>query len=167
MKLIKTIAVRTNAAAEFDQMVNDAIADGWTLIERKVLQPRTEDKYTMLYAELERFTEPDETEDSPLTNLIENLAALAGAWAEKAKPKEEPEEERPSKNSFVCSGCKHMGTLSGEEPCRSCFLIGSNREDREKEPEAHDCTNCKHREKSVRAEPCRNCDNNEAWEPKP
>lgn len=113
MKQIKTICIRLNAAKDFDHQVNEAIEEGWALIERKVLQPHTEDKYTMLYAELERFTEPDETEDNPWTNLIENFAAFVGAMSEKAKPKEEPV-------VHCCANCKHCDTPGTSYPCINC-----------------------------------------------
>lgn len=119
MKQIKTIVFRMNDAEDFDRQVNAAIVEGWTLIERKVLRPHTEGKYTMLYAELERFTEPDETEDSPLTNLIENLAAFVGAMSEKAKPKEEPV-------VHCCANYKHFDTSANMEPCLSCSDSASN-----------------------------------------
>ena len=61
MKQIKTIAIRMNNAEEFDKRVNTAIAEGWTLTKRRVLQPRAQPAvneifHTMLYAELEKFT---------------------------------------------------------------------------------------------------------------
>lgn len=58
MKQIKTIKNRLDNAAEFDKAVNFALAEGWTLTKREVLQPKAQSEslqsYTMLYAELER-----------------------------------------------------------------------------------------------------------------
>jgi hypothetical protein len=125
MQQIKTITKRLDNASEFDREVNAALAEGWTLAERKVLlmqaQPNDTYMHNMLYAELEKFTEPDETEDSPLTNLIENLAALAGAWAEKAKPKEEPEEEVTPEAERYCNNCKHDSPFGTSTQCESCY----------------------------------------------
>lgn len=163
MKQIKTITIRMNAAGEFDQKVNEAIKEGWTLIERKVLQPHTEDKYTMLYAELERFTEPDENEDSPLINLIENLAALAGALTAKAKPKKMTPAKGGVDDDDPCIDCKHVDVPFYAEPCQSC-----NDYDKWEEAEAReDCSNCKHRKTPCTAEPCIHCDdgNGTKWEP--
>ena len=56
MKQIKTICIRLNDADAFDKKVNEALEEGWMLTERRVLQPPTSDKYTMLYAELEKHT---------------------------------------------------------------------------------------------------------------
>lgn len=91
MKQIKTIVRRLDSPEAFDLLVNNAISEGWTLVGRKVLQPpahpNTGNTYmhNMLYAELEKFTTPDEAEDNPFTNLIENLAHLAGALADRKK----------------------------------------------------------------------------------
>ena len=56
MKQIKTVVYRLDNAAGFDKEVNATIAEGLTLTKREHLIPLTEGKYTMLYAELERFT---------------------------------------------------------------------------------------------------------------
>lgn len=93
MKQIRTITRRLTAAEAFDSDVNFALREGWTLVERKVLQPPsqpntgTEYLNTMLYAELEKFTEPDERDESPISNLIENLARWAEILADKQKAK--------------------------------------------------------------------------------
>lgn len=93
MKQIKTITRRLSDANAFDVDVNFALREGWTLVERKVLQPpaqpNTSTNYfnTMLYAELEKFTEPDERDESPISNLIENLARWAEILADKQKAK--------------------------------------------------------------------------------
>lgn len=58
MKQIKTIARPLGAADGFDKVVNEAIADGWTLTRRAVLQSRDlwgkNSPEPALYAELER-----------------------------------------------------------------------------------------------------------------
>jgi hypothetical protein len=58
MKQIKTIKNRLDNAASFDKEVNAALAEGWQLTKREVLQPKAQSEslqaYTMLYAELER-----------------------------------------------------------------------------------------------------------------
>lgn len=58
MKQIKTIKNRLDNATDFDEAVNLAFAEGWTLTKREVLQPKAQSEnvqtYTMLYAELER-----------------------------------------------------------------------------------------------------------------
>jgi hypothetical protein len=58
MKQIKTIKNRLDNAASFDTEVNAALAEGWQLTKRAVLQPKAQSEslqtFTMLYAELER-----------------------------------------------------------------------------------------------------------------
>ena len=58
MKQIKTIKNRLDNAASFDKEVNAALAEGWQLTRRDVLQPKAQSEnmqtYTMLYAELEQ-----------------------------------------------------------------------------------------------------------------
>ena len=50
---IKTITARI--PTEFDRLVNEALAEGWTLVKRDVLQPWNTDEFPRLYyAELER-----------------------------------------------------------------------------------------------------------------
>lgn len=54
---IKTIKRQLDASEEFDKVVNQALAEGWTLIKRDVLAPyegTTRTYYRMLYAELEK-----------------------------------------------------------------------------------------------------------------
>lgn len=60
---IKTIVTRLDSAEKFDEEVNKALNDGWTLMKREVLQqgqPKTNDVYysSMLYAELAKSEEP-------------------------------------------------------------------------------------------------------------
>lgn len=57
MKQIKTIARRANYSEEFDEAVNAALAEGWVLTKREVIQAvegPTLIFHRMLYAELER-----------------------------------------------------------------------------------------------------------------
>ena len=58
MKQIKTIKNRLDSANTFDLEVNAAIAEGWRLTKREVLQPKAQSEsmctHIMLYAELER-----------------------------------------------------------------------------------------------------------------
>lgn len=135
MKQIKTIKYRLDNAAAFDEAVNKAIEEGWTLTERKVLQPCSQPTngvflYNMLYAELERFTEPDECEDSPLCNLVENLAKFAGSLADRNAEKapdlpedtEKPKEDAPVRD---CADCKHYVTPITHLPCRTCRTLKS------------------------------------------
>lgn len=59
MKQIKTIKAYMDDAGVFDKAVNDALADGWKLVKREVLQPYETTHYEFLrslYAELERET---------------------------------------------------------------------------------------------------------------
>ena len=42
MKQIKTIYFTINHSNEFDRNVNETIAEGWTLVERKVLMPQVQ-----------------------------------------------------------------------------------------------------------------------------
>ena len=59
MKQIKTIICVTSEQ-DFDNMVNIAISDGWTLVKRDILPPyetTTIHYHRALYAELERDTD--------------------------------------------------------------------------------------------------------------
>ena len=67
---IKTIA--GSQISPFDKEVNDAIADGWELVRRDCFLVGAHHE-PMLYAELERETEPAEAEepdDDDLTNWV-------------------------------------------------------------------------------------------------
>ena len=115
MKQIKTIKNKLDNAIQFDAAVNAALQEGWTLIERKVLQPPSQPSSgtyfnIMLYAEFERFTEPDECEDSPICNLIENCARFIGNLAEKQK----------DTNSRGCVTCKFLCAPSDLSKCPQC-----------------------------------------------
>ena len=58
MLQIKTIRNRLNNSTSFDDEVNAALLDGWTLKKRAVLRPISQHESTyihmMLYAELEK-----------------------------------------------------------------------------------------------------------------
>lgn len=66
MLQIKTIWNRLENATFFDDDVNAALRDGWTLKKRTVLRPigQSESVYmhTMLYAELEKEVADDDAE---------------------------------------------------------------------------------------------------------
>jgi hypothetical protein len=66
MKQIKTIRYRLNNSEHFDEAVNAALAAGWELKKREVINPQAMSErcsvYIMLYAELERETEPEKVE---------------------------------------------------------------------------------------------------------
>ena len=64
MKKIKTIWWQIEGSSRFDEEVNRAISDGWSMITRMVLMPKNSDGYPLLYAELER-------EDPEFDGLIE------------------------------------------------------------------------------------------------
>lgn len=53
-KQIKTVIYNIDYARDFDEDVNDALADGWTLTRREMRTPRIPDRKTLLYAELEK-----------------------------------------------------------------------------------------------------------------
>ena len=54
MKQIKTVIWNIDYFDRFDKDVNEALADGWTLIYRELRTPRIPDRKTLLYAELEK-----------------------------------------------------------------------------------------------------------------
>lgn len=66
MLQIKTIRNRLDNPTLFDNEVNTALRDGWTLKKRTVLRPigQSESAYshTMLYAELEKEVADDDAE---------------------------------------------------------------------------------------------------------
>lgn len=66
MLQIKTIRNRLDNPTLFDDEVNTALRDGWTLKKRTVLRPigQSESAYsrTMLYAELEKEVADDDAE---------------------------------------------------------------------------------------------------------
>lgn len=61
---IKTIAAKLENLNNFDEQVNEALAEGWELVRREVLPPRqVATAPTLLYAELERVIETEEEEE--------------------------------------------------------------------------------------------------------
>lgn len=66
MLQIKTIRNRLDSPTFFDDEVNAALRDGWTLKKRTVLRPigqqDTTYTYMMLYAELEKEVADDDAE---------------------------------------------------------------------------------------------------------
>jgi hypothetical protein len=70
MKQIKTIAHRMDNADLFDEAVNAALAEGWQLTKREVINPMAQSEkllaYVTIYAELERevITEKEQTCDN-------------------------------------------------------------------------------------------------------
>lgn len=83
MKQIKTIKNRLDNAESFDKEVNAALAEGWQLTKREVLQPKAQSEsmqtYTMLYAELEREKEPEPEGGRRCGNCkhVEDISAAA------------------------------------------------------------------------------------------
>ena len=66
MLQIKTIRNRLDNPTLFDDEVNAALRDGWTLKKRTVLRPISQSDstfyHTMLYAELEKEVDDDDAE---------------------------------------------------------------------------------------------------------
>lgn len=66
MLKIKTIRNRLDNHTLFDDEVNAALRDGWTLKKRTVLRPISQSEsvymHTMLYAELEKEVADDDAE---------------------------------------------------------------------------------------------------------
>lgn len=66
MLQIKTIRNRLDNPTLFDDEVNTALRDGWTLKKRTVLRPNGQSEsaysHTMLYAELEKEVADDDAE---------------------------------------------------------------------------------------------------------
>lgn len=66
MLQIKTIRNRLDNNTYFDNEVNAALRDGWTLKKRTVLRPISQSEstyfHTMLYAELEKEVADDDAE---------------------------------------------------------------------------------------------------------
>ena len=89
MKQIKTIVNRLDNHEDFDEEVNRALSDGWSLIERRVIVPKAQATnyytYHMLYAELEKGD--DETEFLDLFGLIDAMKRFINAEAEQVEAK--------------------------------------------------------------------------------
>ena len=66
---IKTIIERLDRVTHFDEMINNALAEGWELVRRDVLPPMAmrngDQTYSVLYAELERIVD-EQDEDAPV-----------------------------------------------------------------------------------------------------
>lgn len=60
---IKTILMSTNYTSQFDEEVNEFLADGWELVRRDVITQSSNNFEPKLYAELERMTEEEEGEE--------------------------------------------------------------------------------------------------------
>lgn len=60
---IKTILMSTNYTSQFDEEVNEFLADGWELVRRDVITQSSNNFEPKLYAELERMTEEEEEEE--------------------------------------------------------------------------------------------------------
>ena len=58
--MIKTIWQPISKQLTFDDEVNEALSDGWKLLQRKIITPHTGSLYTILYAELEKQEESNE-----------------------------------------------------------------------------------------------------------
>ncbi len=94
---IKTIVLNINDSDTFDGMVNIALSEGWELVRRDIIPPHAPDRYTLLYAELERIIEkPEEEVDS------ETYAR----W----------EVARSPRNPYRCSACGY----TAKEPWKTC-----------------------------------------------
>lgn len=78
---IKTIVIRLDYAEKFDIKVNAAMAEGWMLSRRTVLQPPAQPNdnktyfSTMLYAELVKPDEPTEESWEDAVRVIMNTCA--------------------------------------------------------------------------------------------
>lgn len=68
MTEIKTIFTKIDSCEVFDKRVNEALAEGWELVRRDVLVPHVSDRFTLLYAELERVIETEEEDEEPEDN---------------------------------------------------------------------------------------------------
>lgn len=65
MPEIKTIFTKIDDCEKFDKRVNEALAEGWELVRRDVLVPHVSDRFTLLYAELERVMETEGEDEEP------------------------------------------------------------------------------------------------------
>ena len=55
LRKVKTITYRLDYDTFFDKEVNKALAEGWYLVRRYTLPAQTENMYSMLVAELQRY----------------------------------------------------------------------------------------------------------------
>lgn len=65
---IKTIWIRADCAEDFDNKVNKSLQNGWALRKRELSRPYTDDKMTMLYAELEKPDAEDMPKEAPASD---------------------------------------------------------------------------------------------------
>lgn len=65
---IKTIWIRADCAEDFDNKVNKLLQKGWALRKRELSRPYTDDKLTMLYAELEKPDAEDMPKEAPASD---------------------------------------------------------------------------------------------------
>lgn len=147
MLKIKTIKYRLDSSDDFDNAVNQAIADGWELVERRVLQPLSQPNngstytHTMLYAELEKGREPvhKEAPKTDLGDVCEVLVRLLGAqatcWEADVRALLSNKQEPPEEGENDCLTCKHEGVDCNAEPCVSCELCHSSRWEPKEEKE--------------------------------
>lgn len=129
---IKTIRYKLDDSANFDSVVNKAIADGWELVERRVLQPLSQPNNgstytnTMLYAELEKGREPvlKEAPKADLGDVCEVLVRLLGAqatcWEADIRAMLSSKQAAPEEKENSCHTCKYSELNCADEPCRSC-----------------------------------------------
>lgn len=178
MLQIKTIKYMFDDSGAFDQAVNQAIADGWELVERRVLQPLSQPNNgstytcTMLYAELEKGREPvlKEAPKADLGDVCEVLVRLFGAqatcWEADARVVESSKQEAPEEE-HDCLTCKHEGVDCNAEPCVSCELCHSSRwEPKEEEQIVKDCNTCAYYDQPNHEYPCPSCVGCSQWKPK-
>lgn len=105
--MLKIKTITTAEPAEFDELVNAAIADGWDLVKRDVLPPFEGDAWfykRTFYAELEREEEEPEEEE-----VQDDFFAEWVLTRDPVKP-------------FKCSFCGHRPT-PGNLP-KSCPQCG-------------------------------------------
>ena len=60
LRKIKTIRCKIDFAADFDEEVNEALADGWYLVRRYTLPSYHESAVPVFIAELQRYDDYDE-----------------------------------------------------------------------------------------------------------
>ena len=100
---IKTIVLNINECVSFDGMVNICLSEGWELVRREIIPAHTPDRYTLLYAELERvIDEPEEQLD------MESYAR----W----------EITRSPRNPYRCSACGYTAAEQWKT-CPDCKRI--------------------------------------------
>lgn len=178
---IKTIKYRLDDSNNFDSVVNKAIADGWELVERRVLQPLAHPNNgstytnTMLYAELERGREPvlKEAPKADLGDVCEVLVRLLGAqatcWEADIRAMLSNKQETPEEEEQVvkdCDTCKYSEAHVSEEPCRYCSTNDDHWEPKEEEQIVKDCNTCAYWDQPGHEYPCPSCVGCSQWKPK-